>query len=257
MKRNQEQETDNPNRDPKYWLPFQEHSNRSYRKFSEEHDLALLAPHNIVYEGQALMSALERLANIYFGMWPKGSALDIGCGAGYLTNTLAEIGFSTTGIDSSEEAIDVAKSLYERPQFICDNALKLPKKIREKSYDLIFIANFHPFFRVRDDEFQSAVMQEYLSLLNPGGALVVFQQSTQYDHIDFQRVRDEAKAAGFQVMMPIRYALIKRLGNIGLLSGRPRTKIEARAFSFMGHLASKITKGYSQEIFMAHREVTS
>src|SRR3989442_13750584 len=48
------------------------------------------------------------------GIVRKGSALDIGCGAGVETMFLAENGFRASGIDLSDKAIQLAKSSSKR-----------------------------------------------------------------------------------------------------------------------------------------------
>jgi ubiquinone/menaquinone biosynthesis C-methylase UbiE len=48
------------------------------------------------------------------GIVRKGSALDLGCGAGVETVFLAENGFRASGIDVSDKAIEIAKSSAKR-----------------------------------------------------------------------------------------------------------------------------------------------
>jgi ubiquinone/menaquinone biosynthesis C-methylase UbiE len=64
------------------------------------------------------------------GIVRKGSALDIGCGAGVETMFLAENGFRAAGIDVSDKAIELAKSSAKRRglriDFRTGTALNLP-----------------------------------------------------------------------------------------------------------------------------------
>jgi ubiquinone/menaquinone biosynthesis C-methylase UbiE len=64
------------------------------------------------------------------GIVRKGSALDIGCGAGVETMFLAENGFRASGIDLSDKAIELAKSSAKRRglriDFRTGTALNLP-----------------------------------------------------------------------------------------------------------------------------------
>ena len=48
--------------------------------------------------------------------------LDLGCGTGYLANLIAESGADVTGIDSSEEMINLAKQNYPTLKFELMNA---------------------------------------------------------------------------------------------------------------------------------------
>lgn len=64
-----------------------------------DHPIALLRAENAI-----------RIPWIAKNLSPASSLLDIGCGAGILTNALAEEGHSVTGIDVSEKSLDIAKS---------------------------------------------------------------------------------------------------------------------------------------------------
>lgn len=52
--------------------------------------------------------SLNQIVN--FVQKPYSMALDIGCGTGDICRRLAEVGFDPTGVDSSSEAIRIAKS---------------------------------------------------------------------------------------------------------------------------------------------------
>lgn len=65
------------------------------------------------------------------------SFLDIGCGAGFLTNDLAKLGHQVTGIDISHKSLEVAKQHDEgkRVNYLHGNAYHLP--FNNASFDAV------------------------------------------------------------------------------------------------------------------------
>ncbi|MEI8103979.1 MAG: class I SAM-dependent methyltransferase [Candidatus Moraniibacteriota bacterium] len=73
--------------------------------------------------------------------FPKGKLLDLGCGNGWLSFYFAQQGFVVSGIDSSKEAVRLARTAQKqlsekRVIFTVGDVLELPYK--EKSFDIIF-----------------------------------------------------------------------------------------------------------------------
>lgn len=90
--------------------------------------------------------------------------LDVGCGAGFLSNRLAREGFEVTGVDLSEESLVVAGKYdstrtvrYERA-----NAYELP--FLEKSFDVVTCMDF-----LEHVEDPALVIRECARVLRPGG----------------------------------------------------------------------------------------
>ncbi len=83
--------------------------------------------------------ALLRKENAVRNPWiashltPSSRVLDIGCGGGLLTNDLAQRGHVVTGIDLSEESLNVARrhDPTHSVQYVKANALELPFKSGE------------------------------------------------------------------------------------------------------------------------------
>lgn len=82
--------------------------------------------------------ALERLIMILEMIKASGlqspAILDLGCGTGWLTAILNEIGPST-GIELSEDTIKSAKTKYPGPEFISGNLFEI--KIPDSSFDIV------------------------------------------------------------------------------------------------------------------------
>lgn len=67
--------------------------------------------------------------------------LDLGCGAGLLTQILAEKGYWSVGVDNSDEMIGKARALHPGISFETADACALPQN---KCFDIVFLnAVFH------------------------------------------------------------------------------------------------------------------
>lgn len=96
--------------------------------------------------------------------------LDDGCGTGYGTNYLAQLGVSIIGIDKSKVAIKYASKHYSGPnlKFKCANSLKLGFKDEEFEAVISFEVLEH-----LDDEEQHQFLQETRRILKVGGYLFI------------------------------------------------------------------------------------
>ncbi len=82
---------------------------------------------------------LERIQNIS----PKAhSLLDVGCGAGFLANKMATLGFKVSGVDLSAESLRVAQKfdLTKSVQYTHANAYELP--FADESFDVVVTMDF-------------------------------------------------------------------------------------------------------------------
>lgn len=95
---------------------------------------------------------------------PQSEILDVGCGAGFLSNQLARQGYQVTGVDIEEEVLEVAKkhdatgSVVYRPA----DAYKLP--FENASFDIVTAMDF-----LEHVEEPDKVIKEFSRVLKPGG----------------------------------------------------------------------------------------
>ncbi len=90
--------------------------------------------------------------------------LDIGCGAGFLANKLAQNGLLVTGIDASEHSLDVARrhDSTESVAYRLGDALKL--EIPDQSFEVVCAMDF-----LEHVEQPARVISEAARVLVPGG----------------------------------------------------------------------------------------
>jgi 2-polyprenyl-6-hydroxyphenyl methylase/3-demethylubiquinone-9 3-methyltransferase len=90
--------------------------------------------------------------------------LDVGCGAGFLSNELALAGHKVTGVDLSESSLAVAHR-YDKTQtvvYTVANAFELP--FPDESFDVLCAMDF-----LEHVEDPAKVIKEFARVLKPGG----------------------------------------------------------------------------------------
>jgi 2-polyprenyl-6-hydroxyphenyl methylase / 3-demethylubiquinone-9 3-methyltransferase len=121
------------------------------------HPIALLRAENAARNPWII----ERIRSL---LRPSLDILDIGCGAGFLTNALAKEGHRLTGIDLSAKSLSVAKK-RDSTQSVdyqeCD-AFALPFK--EQSFDVVCAMDF-----LEHVEAPEQIIKKAAELLRPGG----------------------------------------------------------------------------------------
>lgn len=125
---------------------------------AEDDPIALLRA-----ESRLLAPWVARTVRAEFGTEPR-RVLDLGCGAGFLANHLAELGHEVTGLDASAEALLVAAE--HDPQrtvrYVQGDALELP--FATGSFDVVCAMDF-----LEHVEPRGRVIAEAARMLAPGG----------------------------------------------------------------------------------------
>jgi len=94
------------------------------------------------------------------------SILEVGSGLGYLTYALNKAGYTTVGLDISEDAISKAKKAYG-DYYKADDLFRLAK-VQTEHYDCIIMMEV-----IEHVENPTAFIEAALSLLAPGGKLIM------------------------------------------------------------------------------------
>lgn len=121
------------------------------------HPIALLRAENAARNPWIL----ERIRTL---LGPSRDVLDIGCGAGFLTNSLARDGHRVTGIDLSAKSLDVAgkRDLTKSVRYLQQDAFAL--SFPDQSFDVVCAMDF-----LEHVEMPGQIIREAARLLRPGG----------------------------------------------------------------------------------------
>lgn len=94
------------------------------------------------------------------------SVIDLGCGNGMLTKRLSDMGMDVTGIDASEDMLDIARNSYPEQTFIKSDALDL---MVNEPVDAVFS---NAVFHWIDEDKQPILLGRINRALEKGGELV-------------------------------------------------------------------------------------
>jgi 2-polyprenyl-6-hydroxyphenyl methylase/3-demethylubiquinone-9 3-methyltransferase len=96
--------------------------------------------------------------------------LDVGCGGGLLSEPMARLGASVTGIDAGEKTIRVAEIHARRQNLNIDYRCALPEDLVREDRTFDVVLNMEVVEHVADLD---AFLEASAGLLKPGGAMVV------------------------------------------------------------------------------------
>ena len=103
---------------------------------------------------------------------PGAQVLDLACGTGDLTKALVLKGFAVTGLDISQEMMEVGKvkcaGLEPQPEFMLGSAGSIP--FADGRFDAVTIA-----FGLRNFDHREQCLKEIRRVLRPGGRLAVLE----------------------------------------------------------------------------------
>lgn len=95
--------------------------------------------------------------------------MDIGCGNGKSVSTLRDMGYRVTGMDFSEEAVDICIGMFgDSARIVHGDALSLP--FPDGSFDYITAVHIMEHL---DDRMMHAASSEILRVLRPDGFLFI------------------------------------------------------------------------------------
>lgn len=236
------------------WKEFTDHSDVAYASVrSGSKAIDVLSKHNIIARGDLELSCILHVCEKIFNCKPHGNALDICCGAGYFTGTLASYGFKSTGVDLNRDAVEIATRNHPDCTFIAADVTNVTgmDDIGSQPFGIIIAREAHPFSRLDDVEFHQRLVRAYLRKLNFNGFLVIGHArkggSKSYRSINYKSIKAILDADGHAFTGPYFISIIKRL---------PKRLYLRPVLSFVSFLTSilqRFTKKRWIEVFIIQK----
>lgn len=233
------------------WHVYSAESDRKYKEVLDgSRSFRDLVDHNIIEGAENELRFVLDCAALLLKAPELGLALDVCCGAGAMTEAMRQAGFAATGLELSPDAVRLAAKTFPSCTFVVGDAAKIEGRFPPEAFDLILIREGHPFSRIDDFDFQRRLIEAYLSLLRPGGLLVIAHARRGggmfYPSLDFARARRHFGAAGVRSVGPIFFFLMKHLRY------RPNSKAMVYAISFATRLLQLVLRGrWIEFLFMS------
>lgn len=99
------------------------------------------------------------------------TVLDVCCGNGLITNEISKKCKSITGVDISENLLNLAKTKYQHIDFVKSSATGLTKHFEQNAFDKIYLQfSFQYFDKSGQGE---SVISEMLKILKPNGKIFI------------------------------------------------------------------------------------
>jgi len=105
--------------------------------------------------------------------------LDLQCGTGESAAELAELGAMVTGVDSSSEALAVARERWPKILWIQGDVQSLPRELRRGRFDLVYAA-WHSDWIDDPNGWAAGIA----SALQPGGDLLLYDEHPAAKAVD-------------------------------------------------------------------------
>ena len=134
--------------------------------------------YHILYANRSLDEAQNFIGRIVdkFKIQPGTPVLDVACGKGRHSQTLASLGLNVTGIDLSQNSIDYAKQ-FESGHLKFE-VWDMRQVYKPGAFDYVFNL-FSSFGYFEDDEQDLLAIKAFAANLKPGGTLVLDYMNTE------------------------------------------------------------------------------
>lgn len=156
-------------------------NSNAYDQFGINYDRFVNWESRLSFELEFLKTQLSKIKQNENG---NIEILDAACGTGHHAIALAKLGFTCTGVDNSEKMIDIAQKNAQHEEidvkFFKAGFGQLFHLFGKSSFTAITcLGNSLP--HILDEELMFITLQDFASVLNPGGKLII--QNQNYDRI--------------------------------------------------------------------------
>lgn len=232
------------------WQDYTKDTHEHYRHAMETGDLTASQGHHLAHGAELELKFAMDLARVYLAARPAGTALDVACGGGYITDCLTRLGFDAIGFDILREGVEFARRRYPGIEFFQGDGTAPKKYFHIPKFDFVLMREFHPFTRVDDFDYQLGIILDYLDILRNGGLLaLVHARRPDCDSLDFKKLERHfagtpTKTAGPLYFFPHRHLRIP-----------PRLPIVNRFLSGLARAFACVAKKYPVEFFLIRKPV--
>ena len=183
--------------------------------------------------------------------------LDIGCGPGFISIILTEMGYSVTSADMSEEMLKHARfnagSLAEKMTFEIQNAQELT--FEDGSFDVVFSRNLT--WNLPDPE---AAYRQWLRVLKDDGLMLIFD-ANWYNYLRddelkaaYEEDRNNVEASDFEdYNIGVDFDKMEAIANKLPLTGKHRPIWDMAVLKEMGASSCSFTENVG-EVLYSHKE---
>ncbi|NEP26872.1 MULTISPECIES: class I SAM-dependent methyltransferase [Moorena] len=153
--------------------------------------------------------------------------LDFGCGTGRFAPRITNLGIEYTGIDSSENMIQVAKDIHQSPilKFIHFNGVEIP--FPDNSFDTCLSSGVFQYL-IKEPNCQK-ILSEIRRVLVPGGCLIMDEQVS---------LSNQTSASGMLVLTELDYK--NEISNS--FSVKSVCRVRGGYLSKVSHLSFRVAK---------------
>lgn len=130
--------------------------------------------------------------------------LDAGCGKGWLTDKLTEVGHKVIGVDSSQAAIDICKE-NRKGAFEVDLLSKFSSPLL---FDVVL--SMDVLFHVIDDDEWEVSLENIASLVSSNGVLIIAEDAREKTYALGDYIIHRSMQDYLSVLSPLGYKLVEK-----------------------------------------------